>query len=147
MKKLLFILGFLVLPFVVMSCSDDDDDKRIAFTELPANAQQLIQTHFPDVAVATVKEDNDSYDVYLANGYEVDFNKNGEWDNVDGNRKALPDSFLATLPAGILEYVTTNYPDVFIDEVDKELFGYEVSLSNNIDLLFNSDGTFRGIDR
>lgn len=148
MKKLLFILCFLVLPFVVMSsCSDDDDDRIISVTDLPSNAQQFLQTHFPDVKTSRVEEDNDSYDVYLSNGYEVDFDKKGEWDNVDGNNKVLPESFLLTLPSGIIEYVKANYSNNFIDEVDKEINGYEVGLNNNVDLLFNSDGTFRGIDR
>lgn len=148
MKKLLFIFGFLVLPFIVMSsCSDDDDDRIISVTDLPSNAQQFLQTHFPDVKTSRVKEDNDSYDVYLSNRYEVEFDKKGEWDNLDGNNQSLPESFLSTLPSGIVEYIKTTYPNNFIDEVDKEINGYEVGLNNNVDLLFNLDGTFKGIDR
>jgi len=147
MKRVLFFLSFVILGLVLMSWSEDDNDRRIEFSALPANAQSFITTHFPDISVSVVKEDNDSYDVYMVDGYEIEFNREGEWDSVDGNRKALPESFLNTLPAGITDYVKANYADVFIEEVDKESWGFEVGLNNDVDLMFNTDGSFRGIDR
>jgi Protein of unknown function (DUF2874). len=147
MKKILFLLATIALIFTQTSC--DDDDKRISFDRLPAESQLFIETHFQNVTIRFIEEDNDSYDVYLQNGYEVDFFKNGEWKNVDGNYQALPASLLSLTPFDIVSaYVNEQYPERFITEVDKDRQknGYEVTLNNNLELIFEWDGTFRNID-
>jgi len=149
MKKVFLILGLLSFSLAFVSCSDDDDDKVISYDELPANAQSFIATHFPDEAKDQVKKDNDSYDVYLSK-YKVEFNLSGDWDSVDGKRNGqknvIPQSVLALLPDGILTYVAENYPNATIVEVDIEVYGYEITLNNNIDLEFDKDGSFRRLD-
>lgn len=149
MKKLLFTLSIITLVFTYTSCSDDDDDKKISYESLPAESRLFIETHFPGVTVRLVEEDNDSYDVYLSNGYEVDFDKQGVWKNVDGNYQQLPASILALSPLNIVsEYVQTTYPSQYIVEIDKDnqKNGYEVTLNNNLELIFEWNGTFRTID-
>jgi len=50
------------------------------------------------------------------------------------------------VPATIAEYVKTNFPGTQIVKIDKERRGYEVELSNDIDLHFNSNGKLLYID-
>lgn len=149
MKRVLFILGLLSLSLTFVACSDDDDDKVISYDELPTKAQSFITTHFPDETKDQVKKDNDSYDVYLSK-YKVEFDLSGEWDSVDGKRagqkNVVPQSVLALIPNGILIYVAEEYPDTDIVEVDIEAYGYEVALNNNIDLKFDKEGSFLGLD-
>lgn len=53
----------------------------------------------------------------------------------------------ATLPQVVLSYIATNYPNITIVTSSKENnSNYEVNLSNGIQLIFNSTGTFLGID-
>lgn len=147
MKKIALILGLVALVFTFASC--DDDDTQVSYDSLPTTAKTFIETHFGGVTVRLVEKDNDSYDVYLSNGYEIDFDKQGTWDNVDGNYQKLPASFLALSPIDVIAtYVATQYPSLFITQVDKDVEknGYEVTLNNNVELIFNWDGTFRSID-
>lgn len=146
MKKLLFTLSLLVASFAFVAC-DDDDDMVIELKDLPTNAQTFLETHFPAQEVTRVIQDNDGYDVYLNNGFEIDFTLTGEWDDVDGRGKEIPASILALIPESIPAYVTENYPDQIIVEINKEHFGYEVDLNNNVELEFDSNGTFLRIDK
>lgn len=148
MKKLILsIFSIAILGLAFTSC--DDDDKQISYESLPEVSRTFIETHFPGITARLVEEDNDSYDVYLNNGFEVDFDKQGVWKNIDGNYQQLPASFLALPPINVInDYVQSTYPNQFIIEVDKDLTknGFEVTLNNNLELIFNWDGTFRAID-
>ncbi len=54
---------------------------------------------------------------------------------------------VATLPQVILDYITANYPNLTIFKADIEDDGnYEVTLSNDIELIFDSNGVFLGVD-
>ncbi|NDV70357.1 PepSY-like domain-containing protein [Dysgonomonas sp. 25] len=151
MKKVFFALGLLSLALVFSSCSDDDDDKKIAYAELPNTAKDFAVAHFTgESGVSEVKKDNDSYDIYYAD-YKVEFYIDGEWEGIDGNYKRqnnpVPASVLNLLPVRIIEYVTTHYPQYVIVEVDKErkhstLVGYEVQLNDpkGTELDFDADG-------
>ena len=53
----------------------------------------------------------------------------------------------AALPQPILSYVSANYPDTTTHEAEVEEDGkYEVELSNGVELVFDAQGTFMGID-
>jgi hypothetical protein len=53
----------------------------------------------------------------------------------------------ASLPQKILDYVTENYPGVTIREAELEDNGnYEVYLRNGLELIFDANGNFLGID-
>lgn len=146
MKKVLITLCLFTASLAFFSCSDDDNDVVISMTDLPAKAQTFIETHFPGQEARMVKKDNDSYDVYLKNGFEIEFDLAADWDDIDGRGQKLPDSILELLPEGIITYVSTNYTDQNITEVNKEKYGYEVTLNNNLELEFDPDGNFLRID-
>ncbi len=51
------------------------------------------------------------------------------------------------LPQPILDYVTTNYPELTITKSEEEDNGnFEVKLSNHTELIFDAAGSFLGID-
>lgn len=147
MKKVLFTLALFIVSFAFIACSDDDDDKKISEEDLPQVSRTFLQTHFKGEEVRLVEEDNDSYDVYLINGFKIEFNRNGEWDDIDGGTKAIPETILALLPDGIVAYVSENYADKHITEVNKEHYGYEIEVNNGLELKFDSEGKFIGIDK
>lgn len=152
MKKLLKISLLLVITlFAFNACTEDDDseDFIVAFESLPTASQTFVSTHFPDIAVSLAKEryvaetDGTYYTVYLTGGYEIDFKKSGDWVSVEHNTTALPQSVVKLLPAITQEYLTTNYADSKVLEIDRLVSGgYEVDLNNNIDLIFDSTGKF-----
>lgn len=53
----------------------------------------------------------------------------------------------AALPQAILDYISSNYPENTITEAEREdNNSYEVELNNGIELIFDQEGNFLGID-
>lgn len=147
MKTFIWIFGIFIMSQGFISCDDDDDDVSIQRKDLPQTAQTFLDTHFPGVEMTRGEKDHDGYDVTLANGFEVDFLLTGEWDDVDGNYQPIPQTILDLIPESIMLYVSDNYSEQIITEINKEGYGYEIGLRNGFDLRFGSDGKFLGEDR
>ncbi|MDR2913765.1 MAG: PepSY-like domain-containing protein [Tannerella sp.] len=117
--------------------------------ELPQTAKDFMNTHFSGLTYTTIKDENE-YDVY-AGAYKIEFDLQGNWTKVDSYvgqvKTALPQSFLAlTLVSIINNYVTTNYPERYIIEIEKDYENgklyYDIELDNQVDLVFDTDGQF-----
>ncbi|MCL1867436.1 MAG: PepSY-like domain-containing protein [Paludibacter sp.] len=147
MKKVMFLAVIFGVSMMFVSC---DKEEVISVNNLPASSQEFIKTHFPGVTVTRVMKDTEGlgidYTAYLANGFDIDFEKNGNWDDVDGHINPVPQSILNLLPSGIVEYVSANLNNYQIVEVNREPYGYEIGLTGDIDLRFNSQGGFIGYD-
>lgn len=152
MKKT-FLTGFTALSilFATTSCdSDDDRESIIASADLPITASTFVNSYFPNAVYLTVKKqnkaDNDSsiYDIFLTNGFEIDFDATGNWINIDGNHQPIP---VELIPEKINTYVTANYANLFVTSIDKEPNYTEVDLSNNLELIFDLQGNFLRIDK
>jgi hypothetical protein len=147
MKRIVFYVMFFVVTTLSAAC---DKEKLIQVNELPVVSKTFIDTHFADVGITAMVRERDGldvdYTVYLANGFEVDFNKSGDWDDVDGHFQPVPESILALLPQPLLQHIATTFPNLSIVGVNKERYGYEISLSNDLELKFDTNGRFTGID-
>ena len=146
MKKSVFFLAALMC-MMMNSVATFAKDVIIPATQLPAAAQSFIQKNFPGQAVSYAKVDKDfgktTYEVRLNNGTELEFDKNGNWDKVDCNLSAVPSHLV---PTAIADYVKTHFADATIVKIDKERYGYEIELSNQLDLKFNKKGQLINID-
>ena len=138
---------FMALMCLMMSASCVADDRIIPVEQLPAAAKTFIQKNFPGRTISYAQEDRDglskTYEARLDDGTEVKFDKKGNWDNVDCNTYAVP---AALVPAAIAQYVKTNFPGAKIVKIDKERHGYDIELSNDIELKFNKNGALIGMD-
>lgn len=151
MKKISYLLLLVMSIFSVsfVACNDDDDDVPILANDLPQAAKTFISQYYPDTKVTSVKRDSDNskveYDVILANGHDLTFNASGEWTDLDAPLgQTIPDGIA---PTNIVEYINQNYNGYGINEISKESYGYDVELTNGIDLEFNSQGEFIRIDK
>ena len=135
MKKLVFLL---VCLFTLQTVVRADNTKPIQVTQMPQSAQQLIKQHFSDSKVALAKMENDSfyksYEVIFTNGNKVEFDKKGNWTEIDCKQTVVP---TATIPTAIQKYVTTNYPNVKVLKIERDKQEYEVKLSNRVELKFD----------
>ena len=143
MKKLLFPLAFALLALT--SC---DNEKVLDETNLPGQAKEFIEAHYPDAVVNRVIRDRDdlqtSYEVILDNQAQLEFDRTGECYSVEGGGNAkIPDSII---PTKVLEYVNENYAGEFVTEWEKDKTTQEVKLSSRKELVFNLSGTFLRID-
>ncbi|WP_394774159.1 PepSY-like domain-containing protein [Flavobacterium sp.] len=129
---------------------DNHNEVVVNPTTLPATAQTFLSTHFPAVTVILAEKQNNAsingsiYDVSLSNGFEIDFDINGNWIDIDGNNQAIP---VALIPEKIRTYVTSNYPNQFVTSIDNERTYTEIELSNNLELVFDLQGNFLRIDQ
>jgi len=152
--KNLMIGAFILSTLLILtSCSNDDNSNTnevvIEANALPEMARNFITTHFPDATYRRIEkqniadDDGSIYDVYLSNGFEIDFDINGNWTDIDGGQTVIP---TAIIPEPITNYVIANYPSLFITTIEIETTGYDVELSNGLDLVFNPQGEFVRID-
>lgn len=146
MKKLTAIIAGLFLlaaPFAAFA----SDDRPIEVKELPAAAQQFIQTYFPGVQVSYATVDsqlmNKDYKVVFTDGRKVEFSKNGEWTEVKAKHAELP---AAIIPQQIRDYIAKHHPGQAVRQIERDRRGYEVKLANGIELDFNKHFAVVGID-
>lgn len=145
MKKLLFLL---VTLFFIQANVKADNDKLIQFTQLPQQAQKLVKSHFDKSAISVVKMESGffdkSYEVIFSNGDKLDFDKSGNWKEIDCRYGTLPQ---AVVPVAIRNYISKNYPDAKVVKIEKEDRGQiEVGLSNQLDITFDSKFNVIDID-
>ena len=81
------------------------------------------------------------YDVIFSNGNNIEFDRNGEWEDIDCKSSFVPN---AIVPNKIKSYVSSNYPGMRIIKIDRDRKEYGVDLSNGIELTF--DKNFKLID-
>lgn len=142
--KNLFIIVFVSMLTVSLACHADD--KPIPESQLPAAAKTFVKKQFPGKTVSYAEKDGTifkTYEVVLNDGSKIEFDKNGNWDSVDCKTQAVPSSLV---PASIREYVNTNFRDQKIVKIDKESYGYEIELSNKLELKFSKQGRLIEID-
>ena len=141
MKRLHLTFAFL-FSLLVIAC-DDEDESVIAATDLPTTATTFIETHFPEAEITQVIKDEErnsvDYEVRLNNNFDLDFDENGNWTEVDGLNSQVPDSII---PTNILSYTTTNHTDQIIIEINKQGANFEIQLDNRLEILFDADGNF-----
>ncbi|MBR1465589.1 MAG: PepSY-like domain-containing protein [Bacteroidaceae bacterium] len=139
MKRILYFLFALLAVTQATACNDKDEKEQKDQMQLPPAAQKFVKAHFPSLTIKRVKKDNDNdgslYEVTLSDNTTVDFDKNGDWTEVDCGRKAVPPTIV---PGPISKYVKTAYPKQKIVQIDKQRKGYEIELSNDVDITFNA---------
>lgn len=146
MKRLILLFACLFTWSVVTWASHD---KPIQVGELPKQAQTFIKNHFPNLTVALAKMETDfmsrSYDVIFTNGDKVEFDKKGKWTSVECEHSVVP---AAIVPEVIKGYVDKQYPGATILKIEiTDRKGYEIELSNGIDIEFDKKLNVIEIDR
>lgn len=143
LSKIMVATAALFASATAASCKDI----IISAQQLPAASQKFIQEFFPGAVIALAKEDRElkktTYEVLLQDGTEIEFNGKGEWDNVDCKRSAVPARLVPTV---ISDYVQAHYPGQAIVKIDKERYGHEIELANDLELKFDKNGQLIGID-
>lgn len=145
MKKIMIVMSLILASVGMMSAKDIyAHDASV----LPKAAQTVIANNFK-AKVSVVKIEKDfgrvsEYEVILNDGTEISFDRDGNWDNVEvNNSKSVPNSMV---PQAILAYVKSQHKGQRIVGIDKERNGYEIELSNGIDMKFDKAGKFLRYD-
>ena len=123
-------------------------DTLIRSNELPKNAQQHLRKAFGSQRIVQAEKETTlgvvkDYKAILANGTEVEFERNGQWKEMENKKAGIPYN---AMPAAISNYLKRNYARVLVEKIEKENRGYKVDLSNGLELEFDSKGKFLRID-
>ena len=129
--KFLFLIAFSTVLF---RC---EKEQLLTATQIPAPISGFLAKHFPEKTIVRIEKDHDSYEVNLSENTSVDFNLSFEPTSIE-SRSKLPDT---VIPAEILQYVVTNFPNNYITEWERELTGQKIELNNGKELSFALDGT------
>jgi len=141
MKKI-WILCAAVAMMAAAACARDTYAHDASV--LPKAAQTVIANNFKS-KVSVVKIDKDfgrvsEYEVILSDGTEISFDRDGNWKNVEvGDNATIPSAFIPSL---IAEYVKANMLGKKIVGIEKKRSGYDVELSNGVDIKFDKNGQF-----
>ena len=143
MKKLITLL----LSLSVFAISAKADDRPIDFDQLPSAAKTFIQTDFPSLSISFITRDVDlldtTYDVHFTNGLKLEFNSKGSWKEI-GHAKAAIDT--KYVPKEIRDCVSARWPDAAVKKIERYRQGYEVELTNRLELKFDKHFRLAEID-
>ncbi|MEG1555475.1 MAG: PepSY-like domain-containing protein [Bacteroidales bacterium] len=145
MKRMILTVVAGLLLFTT-GCAQERVLNKVS--ELPQTAQTLISTYFSQDKISYIKVENEvleskKYEIKFTSGTEIDFDKNGNWTEINCKKNAIPNNLI---PAGISSYVKGKYSQNIITKIEKEAKGYSVELNNDLDLVFDKKGNFLKIE-
>lgn len=146
MKKFGLILFSLLLSTMAIFADNEKitRDKSV----LPTVSRNFLADHFSQIEVSHIKIESNllgtkGYDVILTNGVNVEFDKSGEWKEIEARHAFVPFNIL---PAKMTDYLRKNFPDNTVISIDKDTRDYEIKLNNGIELKFFLNGDFKKFD-
>ena len=144
MKK---FLALLFMAFLTIQATFAGDVITQDAKQLPLVARNFINRHFTRPQISYIKIDSEflskKYEVVLSDRTKIEFDGDGEWEEVDGKRNNIPTTII---PAHIKQYVEANYPGVSFTKIERDRGEVEVELTNRLSLTFNKNGQLIDID-
>ena len=138
MKKSLVKIGsiimislFAILVALPVNAKGEKDDVIISFNQLPQKAQISINTQFAVYKLVSAKYDRDimdkTYEVYLSDGVNIEFDKKGDLLEIECKNGKVPD---VVVGEALLGKIQELYPGQTIVELKIEKRWTAVKLSN-----------------
>ena len=135
MKKSIFFVLALVMSICLPLTLMADNDQVITFDRLPATAQTMLKQNFSDKVPLVITADWDDFKVMYTNGDKVEFDKKGNWRDIECKTSQVPADLV---PAQIVANVNATFPGAVVTEIDRDRRGYSVKLSNGLELEYNT---------
>ena len=126
MKSIKVIL-LLVVMMTMGFQAKADHDQVIPFNQMPEAAQAFLKQHFANKVPLVVTVDWDDYTIRYESGEKVEFDKNGNWKEIDCRSSIVPTELIP-------EEIKTNIASR----------GYEVKLNNGLEVEYSP--SFQVID-
>ena len=160
MKRLSVIATIAALALIITACGKENGAATYENTERAAANQQqwqseeagvpveyseiapeimtFVETHFPQTGINNCHQTQHYYKVKLNDRTKLTFKHSFEWVEVDCDKSIIYGSVPASIvPAQITDYVTANFPNNHIDQIEKKNFGWEIELNNDHDIKFD----------
>ncbi len=143
-----FLSGNLNLEFnSQFDITDIDAETELPDSVVPQPIRDYVSQNYPNNFITDWEIEDGYQEVELDNGIELEFTLDGIFIRMDDNNDDDDDNEIvltaSEIPAEISTYITTHFPDSSIiraiKETDDNIISYEVYLSDNFELTFNSD--------
>lgn len=140
MKSIKVIL-LLVVMMTMGFQAKADHDQVIPFNQMPEAAQAFLKQHFANKVPLVVTVDWDDYTIRYESCEKVEFDKNGNWKEIDCRSSIVPTELI---PEEIKTNIASTFPGAVILKIDRNRRGYEVKLNNGLEVEYSP--TFQVID-
>ncbi len=140
MKSIKAILLLAVMMLMGFNAKADHD-QVITFDQMPELAQAFHKQYFAGKVPLVVTMDWDDYTIRYESGEKVEFNKQGDWKEIDCRASMVPQELI---PEQIKTNIANSFPGAIILKIDRNRRGYEVKLNNGLEVEFSPD--FQVID-
>ncbi len=120
-----------------------DHDQVITYSQLPAKAQAMLKKYFANKVPLVVTVDWDDYTIIYESGEKVEFDKQGDWKEIECRASAVPGDLI---PDKIKANVKQSYPGTSVIHLDRNRRGYEVKLNNGLEIEYDRTFQVIGID-
>ena len=134
MKNLVFYFFAMIMMILNTSCTIDsisNIEDQYAAIGTPADTLTSSKSSGYD------DEDNDNYD-----DDDDEYDEDDDHEENENNSQSISDAAISAINA----YISTNYPNTSIEEIEQEGSSIEVELSNGVELYFDLNGNFLGTD-
>ncbi|MBZ7927934.1 MULTISPECIES: PepSY-like domain-containing protein [Campylobacter] len=128
----LFFLIFICIFFTHLNA-----DIIISPDNLPDNIKTFIKKNF-NASIGIVQKDRNSYEVYLSNGLELEFESDGTWKEIESKLDPFDFNFL---PSNIIDIIKNKFPNIKAREIERKINYYKIKLSNGIKIYIDFNGT------
>ena len=114
---------------------------NIDFSEINPDIMQFVETHFPQTGIYNCHQTQHYYKVKLADQTKLKFTHTFDWVEVDCEHSTIYGVVPASIvPEQITAYISTNYPNNHIDQIEKKNNGnWEIELNNNREIKFDAN--------
>lgn len=145
------IVKFITVCIAVLAFAPATLEAKDSYTKniskLPSVAVEFIKANFSDLELSGIKIDKgffaNSYDVYFTNGTKIEFDSKGEWTEVENKLVGIKGP---VIPEKIQKVLDEDFKGAKVINIERKRRGYEVDLSNDLELIFDLQGNFIGID-
>ena len=136
-KAILLLVVMMTMSFKAKA----DHDQVITFSQMPEAAQALLKQYFANKVPLVVTVDWDDYTIRYESGEKVEFDKHGNWKEIDCRSSLVPTELI---PEEIKTNLASTFPDAMILKIERNRRGYEVKLSNGLEVEYSP--SFQVID-
>lgn len=136
-KAIVLLAAMLMMSFNAKA----DHDQVITFDQMPEVAQAFHKQFFANKVPLVVTVDWDDYTIRYESGEKVEFDKQGNWKEIDCRASLVP---VELIPEQIKANIQATFPSAIILKIDRNRCGYEVKLNNGLEVEFSP--TFQVID-
>lgn len=118
-NKIIFILLFVSAVIYAKT--------KIPPSSLPKNAQEFIESIYPQIPIEEIKMDKGIYTVKLVNDAKISFTADGNWIKIDGYYNYVPEK---VLPESIINSINSFLANSKILDIEKKSGVYKIRFSD-----------------